>query len=151
MSIKKINRKYKNTNKNNLIEYHFDINKCKMCNKKNGCYKEGAKSKTYSIRVLSNYHKNALDYEKTDEFKTKRKERYKIEAKNGEMKQAHGFEKCKYKGLFGMQIQAHFTSIAVNIKRIVRLISIFIILILIKIFLKTKIKSKFVNSFLLFQ
>ena len=34
----------------------------------------------------------------------KKKQRYKIEAKNAELKQSHGFQKCKFMGLFGMKI-----------------------------------------------
>lgn len=36
----------KNVGKNQVDTYYFDIEKCKTCPLKNGCYKEGAKSKT---------------------------------------------------------------------------------------------------------
>jgi hypothetical protein len=35
-----------------------------------------------------------------------------IESKNAEMKQAHGMQKAKYVGLFGMKIQTFLTTIA---------------------------------------
>ena len=43
----------KNQKKNQHLVYYFDINKCKTCPIKEGCYKLGAKSKTYSITILS--------------------------------------------------------------------------------------------------
>ena len=50
--------------------------------------------------------------------------RYKIKAKNAELKQSHGFQTCKFTELFGMKIQAYLTAIVVNSKRIIRLIQI---------------------------
>ncbi|MDD1505965.1 transposase, partial [Lysinibacillus sp. CNPSo 3705] len=36
--------------------YYFDIEKCKVCSMREGCYKEGAKSKTYSVTIKSDTH-----------------------------------------------------------------------------------------------
>ena len=33
--------------------YYFDIEKCKQCPHREGCYKEGAKSKTFSVTLKS--------------------------------------------------------------------------------------------------
>lgn len=103
---------------------YFEIERCKNCPLRNGCYKPGAKSKTYSLTIKSDIHQKAIDHQKTDEFKNKKKQRYKIEAKNAELKQSHGFQTCKFTGLFGMKIQAYLTAIVVNSKRIIRLIQI---------------------------
>jgi hypothetical protein len=48
--------------------------------------------------------------------------RYKIEAKNSELKNRHGYETCTYTGLFGMEIQAATTAFVVNLKRIITLL-----------------------------
>lgn len=104
--------------KNNRMQYHFDVKKCQKCSKRDGCYKEGAKSKTYSITILSGEHEKQKEYQETAYFKERMKSRYKIEAKNGELKQFHGLRTCRYRGLFGMQIQTYFTVFAVNSKRI---------------------------------
>ena len=104
--------------------YYFMIERCQTCPLREGCYKSGAKSKTYSITIKSDIHQKAIDYQKTDEFKQKKKQRYKIEAKNAELKQSHGFKTCKFAGLFGMKIQAYVTAFVVNSKRIVRLIQL---------------------------
>lgn len=43
-----------------------------------------------------------------------------IEAKNSELKNNHGFDKCHSNGLLGMQIQSAMTIFAVNLKRLVK-------------------------------
>ena len=39
----------KKTGSNQSQTYYFDIEKCKQCPHREGCYKEGAKSKTFSV------------------------------------------------------------------------------------------------------
>jgi len=51
------------------------------------------------------------------------KERKRIEGKFGEMKKHHGFDRCRYLGLLRYWIQGCLTAIAVNLKRIVRLLT----------------------------
>lgn len=114
--------KKRETNCNQQLTYYFDIEKCKQCKYKDGCYKDGAKNKTYSTRILSETHQKAIKHEETENFSLRKKERYKIEAKNSEMKQSHGLGKCKYMGLFGMKIQSYMTAFVVNTKRIVRVL-----------------------------
>ena len=58
---------------------------------------------------------------KTDEFKTKSKERYKIEAKNSELKNSHGYGHAIAGGIHNMELQAALTMFAVNLKRIFKL------------------------------
>ena len=62
-----------------------------------------------------------MAFQETDYFKEMAKERYKIEAKNSELKQRHGYKKAIASGLFGMQIQGATTIFAVNLKRIIKL------------------------------
>ncbi|QCT01771.1 transposase IS4 family protein [Paenibacillus algicola] len=57
---------------------------------KEGCYKEGAKSKTYSVTIKSGVHAKQMAFQESEAFKEKGKERYKIEAKNSELKHRHG-------------------------------------------------------------
>ena len=75
--------------KNQALVFFFDIEKCRTCSKRNGCYKEGAKSKSYAVQIKSEEHQRQADFEKTEEFKAKAKVRYKIEAKNAELKNAY--------------------------------------------------------------
>ena len=45
-----------------------------------------------------------------------------VEEKNGEMKTAHGLRRADSVGLAAMRLQAYFTAIVVNMKRIVAVI-----------------------------
>ena len=70
------------TGTNQSMVYFFDVDKCKLCSRREGCYKEGAKSKTYSVQIKSSEHQQHEAFEKSEEFRSKAKVRYKIEAKN---------------------------------------------------------------------
>ncbi|MFP3380204.1 IS1182 family transposase [Bacillus sp. SIMBA_069] len=122
MAIRKARTGKKGTNKNQKDTYYFDIEKCKVCPFKSGCYKEGAKSKTYSVTIKSMEHKEQQAFQESAYFKEKGKERYKIEAKNSELKHRHGYDVASSSGLIGMQMQGAMTIFAVNLKRIMILI-----------------------------
>ncbi|NGP46116.1 hypothetical protein G4V62_14570 [Bacillaceae bacterium SIJ1] len=99
------------------MTFYFDIEKCKTCPLREGCYKEGAKSKTYSVTIKSVGHKEQDAFQETKHFKELARDRYKIEAENSELKHAHGLHTARSVGLFGMDVQAETTTIfAVNLK-----------------------------------
>ncbi|MBS4217907.1 transposase [Bacillus sp. FJAT-49711] len=50
------------------------------------------------------------------------KKRYKIEAKNSELKHRHGYNVANSSGLVGMQLQGAMAIFTVNLKRILKLI-----------------------------
>jgi len=60
-------------------------------------------------------------FQETDYFKTKSKERYKIEAKNSELKHRHGYDVATSSGLLSMELQGAMAIFAVNLKRILKL------------------------------
>ena len=113
----------KNQNQNQTLTFYFDVEKCKACPMREGCYKEGAKSKTYSVSIKSAIHKEQATFQETDEFKQLAKIRYKIEAKNSELKHPHGYKTAQSAGLFGMEIQGATAIFAVNLKRILKLLN----------------------------
>lgn len=121
MAFRKARTGKRNTGKNQRDTYYFDIEKCKVCPFREGCYKEGSKSKTYSVTIKSTEHENQEAFQNSEEFKEKAKSRYKIEAKNSELKHRHGYETANSAGLFGMQIQGATAIFAVNLKRIITL------------------------------
>lgn len=123
MAIRKARTGKKNENQNQKITFYFDIEKCKVCPMREGCYTEGAKSKTYSISLKSNEHEEQAAFQETEAFKELAKKRYKIEAKNSEIKNPHGYKTAKSAGLFGMEIQGATTIFAVNLKRIMKLLN----------------------------
>ena len=105
---------------NQVIVYYFDVEKCKICSKREGCYKDGAKSKSYSVTIKSDEQKAQIEFKQSERFREKAKERYKIEAKNAELKQ-HGYDRAQSYGLSCMQMQGAMAIFAANIKRIIRL------------------------------
>ena len=104
-----------------VISYHFDVEKCKNCAMKNGCYKDGAVTKTYSVTLKSNVHKEHSEFQESDYFRKKSKERYKIEAKNSELKHRHGYDVANASGFIGMEMQGALAIFVVNLKRILKL------------------------------
>lgn len=121
---KELRKNNSKKNRNPSIVYHFDIKKCQTCPLREGCYKPGAKKKSCHVTIISDLHKKQQEFQESEYFKERVKQRYKIEAKNGELKQHHGLDRCKYKGLFGMRKQMFFTAFVVNVKRIVKLMDI---------------------------
>ncbi|MDQ6596094.1 IS1182 family transposase [Bacillus salipaludis] len=123
MAIRKARQGKKGVAVNQVDTYYFDVEKCKNCPFKDGCYKEGAKSKTYSVTIKSNVHTEQENFQESDYFKEKSKERYKIEAKNSELKHRHGYNVAKTSGLLGMELQGAMAIFTVNLKRILKLIN----------------------------
>lgn len=113
----------KGQNKNPRIRYTFDVEKCKVCPLREGCYKEGAKTKSYYVSLKSKEHTEQEAFQNTEEFKSLAKSRYKIEAKNSELKNRHGYDIASSAGLFSLQVQGATTIFAVNLKRIIKLLS----------------------------
>ena len=121
MSIKKT--KSGSKNKNQQVEsYFFDVEKCKHCSFKDGCYKEGAKTKTYNVKIKDDTHIKHMDYMETEEFKNLYKERYKIEAKNAELKNNYNYGNANACGKIGITIQGATTLFLTNMKRIIKLL-----------------------------
>ena len=58
----------------------------------------------------------------TPEYQQGLKERYKVERKFGEAKQGHGLGHCRYVGEIKFTIQALLTAMALNLKRMVKLL-----------------------------
>lgn len=122
MAVRKARTGKKNQNSNQVITHYFDVENCKICPSKEGCYKEGAQTKTYSITIKSDEHLFQKRFQETPYFKEMARRRYKIEAKNAELKQRHGLDVARASGLFNMELQAATTIFVVNMKRIMTLI-----------------------------
>lgn len=124
MAIKKSHSIIKDKRYNSQSEvesYFFDVEKCKYCPHKKGCYKEGAKSKTYNVTIKNDVHVKHMDYMKTDEFQELYSERYKIKAKNSELKSNFGYDTANACGKNGITIQGASALFLANIKRIIKL------------------------------
>lgn len=121
LATRKARQGKKNHGKNQVDTYYFDVEKCKTCPLKEGCYKDGAKSKTYSVCIKSDLHQEQVAFQETDYFKEKAKHRYKIEAKNSELKNVHGYSRASSYGINNMQMQGAMAIFTVNLKRILKL------------------------------
>ena len=116
-------RKNAKKNRNPRMIYFFDVEKCKSCPYREGCYKEGSKKKSYSETLICDSHSEQAKFQETEYFKEKAKERYKIEAKNSELKHRHGYDVASSSGLIGMEIQGAMAIFTVNLKRIIKLMN----------------------------
>ena len=121
MAIRKARQGKKNQGENQTMTYYFDVEKCRTCSRRKGCYKVGAKSKTYCVSIKSEEHKRQSAFQETDEFKRKVAVRYKIEAKNAELKNVLGYDKATSYGMDCMCMQGALTIFVANIKRIIKL------------------------------
>ncbi|RED51091.1 IS1182 family transposase [Cohnella lupini] len=121
MAVRKARQGKKGVGTNQTETYYFDVERCKMCPLKAGCYKDGAKSKSYSVSIKSLEHTEQMKFQESEEFRIKAKERYKIEAKNSELKHRHGYDVASSSGLLGLELQGAMAIFAVNLKRILKL------------------------------
>jgi hypothetical protein len=64
VAIRKARTGKKDIGKNQKDTYYFNIEKCKRCHIKEGCYTEGAKSKTYSVSIKSTNTRNRQNFRK---------------------------------------------------------------------------------------
>ncbi|WCK55919.1 IS1182 family transposase [Aneurinibacillus sp. Ricciae_BoGa-3] len=119
-SIRKAKTGKKGQGTNQVLTFYFDTNLCHLCPLREGCYK-GTKEKTYSISIKSEEHQQQMRYLTSDEYKSRKGIRNRIEHKNAELKNVHGLIRAKYRGQFGMQIQAILTAFVVNAKRMIKL------------------------------
>jgi len=64
-----------------------------------------------------------LRLKESEEYQEGLKQRYKIERKFGEAKRWHGFSRCRYVGFVRHAIQSYLTFMALNLKRLVKLLT----------------------------
>lgn len=123
LAIRKARQGKKNRGKNQADIYYFDVEKCKICPLRENCYKSGARTKTYSVTIKSELHQQQAAFQETDHYRDKSKHRYKIEAKNSELKNVHGYDRAIAYGIENMQMQGALAIFTVNLKRIIKLIA----------------------------
>ena len=105
--------------KNAQMVYFFDVEKCKECPLREGCY-NGAKSKSYTVTILSDTHKEQIEFEKTPEFKQKMKKRKRIEPLNAHLKNDLGMKQNISYGIESMTMQTAVAIYMSNIQKILK-------------------------------
>jgi len=77
---------------------------------------------TYRTQKKDEHKEVWVQLKSTPEYQQGLKERYKVERKFGEGKQGHGLGRCRYVGCTKFSVQALLTAIALNLKRMVKLL-----------------------------
>ncbi len=106
--------------RNGSFIYRFNVEICRNCPLKEGCY-NGTKTKCYTVSIPPELNVKHREFEKTDEFKQKLRQRYQIEAKNSDLKNNYGLDRAASYGLENMTMQTALSVFACNLKRIIRL------------------------------
>lgn len=115
LAISKRTVTYKKDNYRKATIYKFDKKKCEVCPLRKTCLGK-AKEKLFSVTTLTEEQKDLLKRKQTGYFKERRRQRYKIEAKNAHVKQGLGFGKTMAKGINMMELQAAVTFFVSNLK-----------------------------------
>ncbi|MBO4390033.1 MAG: IS1182 family transposase [Lachnospiraceae bacterium] len=108
--------------KRTRIDYHFERECCRNCPYRKECI-----GKTTQIAKVLSVGTNVAElyehsqFTKSEEFLERYKVRARIEPKNSEMKRFHGMDRANGYGLQSVLLQAFFTAIAVNLKRMIAL------------------------------
>ena len=102
-------RGYDDGNNHYYLEYHH-LNSAIHLKDNRTHKKDSHKQPWLDILDTPMYHEGLL-------------ERYKIERKFGEAKQGHGLGRCRYLGLMGYAVQAYFTAMVLDLKRIVKILT----------------------------
>lgn len=108
--------------KDKMVEtYQFDVRKCVVCKMRETCFKRGQEHKSFSVCHCTEIQKEQMTFQETDEFREKYRTRYKIEAKNSDLKNNYGYDRAESYGLQAMTLQGAVTMFACNMRRIMRM------------------------------
>jgi transposase len=117
----KVTTKYYTKENTKNISYYFSVFQCRPCHLKKQCTKSLFRSVFFHEDFT--IQEEAIKYNKTEEYKEDMKMRSHIEPKQAEMKRFHGLTRAIYRGLERVNIQAIYTAIVVNLKRMVKVMS----------------------------
>lgn len=113
-------KRYKRDNGRESVSYTFDKDKCAVCPVRDTCLKGKKRTggRTFTVTRLTKGQRDLLKRSQTEDFKRRRRERYKIEAKNSHLKRGLGFGKAMAHGIEMMGLQTAVTIFLSNIKKI---------------------------------
>lgn len=102
------------------LKYHFERECCRNCPHRQKCLgKASTIAKVLPVGMNNSELYEHSQFTKSKEFLERYKIRARIEPKNSEMKRFHGLDRANGYGLQSVLLQAFFTAIAVNLKRMV--------------------------------
>ena len=106
------------------IEYRFERECCRNCPYRDKCIGKAKRiSKKLSVGTSTAELYEHSQFTKSEDFLERYAVRARIEPKNAEMKRFHGLDRADGYGLQSVLVQAIFTAIAVNFKRMAMIIS----------------------------
>ncbi|KGP91094.1 transposase [Pontibacillus chungwhensis BH030062] len=105
------------------LKYYFERETCRSCPLRNECITANTVAKIMEVGVNTPALYSYSQRQKSDEFKEKYRKRACQEWKNGEMKNFHGLDCARWYSRLSMSKQAKLTAIAVNLKRIGKILS----------------------------
>ena len=106
------------------LRYKFKKELCRDCQYREECIGKSKKvGKLLEVSTNAPTYYKYSQFNKTKEFKEQYKKRARIEGKNAEMKRFHGLARAQGYGLLAVSKQAKLTAIAVNLKKIAKLVS----------------------------
>ena len=115
-------RREKDKSGNVRVWYLFSRKVCNVCALRSVCIKgTGSSAKRISFPIKTEQQKRQIEFMNTEEFQQWYKERYKIEAKNSDLKNNYGYDKALYYGICGMKLQGAVALFTCNLNRILRL------------------------------
>lgn len=109
--------------RSSAIRYRWNPNVCAICPMKDTCLRPGAKSRSFVVRLNVQEYEEQKRLQQTQYFRELSHERYKIEAKNSELKNAHGYDRADSYGISAMELQGAVTIFVVNLKRIMKMMA----------------------------
>lgn len=117
-------KKYKKDHRGlEYYKYYFEKEQCRNCPLRDNCISGKGIGRVLVISINTPEFYGYSQEQKTEEFKEKYKKRACQEWKNGEMKNFHGLDRARGYGLKSMSTQAKLTAIAVNLKRIAKILA----------------------------
>lgn len=106
------------------VDYRFERECCRSCPHRRKCIgKSKLIAKKLSVGTSTADLYEHSQFTKSADFLERYKIRARIEPKNAEMKRFHGLDRANGYGLKSVLVQAMFTAIAVNLKRMIALIA----------------------------
>ncbi|WP_433747902.1 IS1182 family transposase [Falsibacillus pallidus] len=117
-------RKYHKKGKNRQsYRYYFEKETCRNCPLRDECISGKTVGKVLEVGINTPEFYEYSQQQKSEEFRQKYRKRACQEWKNGEMKNFHGLDRARGYGLKSMTLQAKLTALAVNLKRIAKILS----------------------------
>jgi transposase len=115
----------KPTAKNHATLYRFQAKQCEACPLREQCleHPESTKGRTVQKNVYQAEYDKVAEKAKTPAYQETRRVHPKIERKLNEVARHHDCRRARYRGIAKVLVQASLTTIVVNIKRMVKLMT----------------------------